>query len=259
MKKFPLIFILIILIISTLDFASSPSKVLFLSDFTQTMKNEFIFDLKLEDIYETKFNFDFESLENEVLLSDVDNIIKYFKFDQAGFEFSYRNPGSRNDPYFLEENFNSFSMVLDDYIVLTFNELKVGVIFKESFFSMSFWTKMTDLSQSKVALGVTAPNKLGVSLGFEDSMKYYFRAGDLLFSLNHNALDSVYIFNRDFLLEYNASTQSLLVDSIYFDKNEENFYFRMPITKNLFLTYSNLGVGVSFYVELLSQSELPLS
>jgi hypothetical protein len=92
MKRFPLILILITSIISTLNFASSPSKVLFLSDFTQTLKNEFIFDLKFEDIYETKFNFDFESLEDEVRLSNVDNVINYFKFDQAGFEFSYRNP-----------------------------------------------------------------------------------------------------------------------------------------------------------------------
>ncbi|MDN5345867.1 MAG: hypothetical protein PWQ73_364 [Petrotoga sp.] len=254
MKRFPLIFILITSIISTLNFASSPSKVLFLSDFTQTLKNEFIFDLKFEDIYETKFNFDFESLEDEVRLSNVDNVINYFKFDQAGFEFSYRNPGNRNDPYFLTESFDSFSMVLDDYFVLTFNDLKIGVIFKESLFNMSFWTKVTDLSQSKIALTLAIPNKLGISLGFEDIMKYYFRAGDLLFSLDNNALDSVYILNQDFLLEYNSSTKSLLIDSIYFDKNEENFYFRIPVTRNLFLTYSNLGIGVSFYIELLSEN-----
>lgn len=254
MKRFPLILILITSIISTLNFASSPSKVLFLSDFTQTLKNEFIFDLKFEDIYETKFNFDFESLEDEVRLSNVDNVINYFKFDQAGFEFSYRNPGNRNDPYFLTESFDSFSMVLDDYFVLTFNDLKIGVIFKESLFNMSFWTKVTDLSQSKIALTLAIPNKLGISLGFEDIMKYYFRAGDLLFSLDDNALDSVYILNQDFLLEYNSSTKSLLVDSIYFDKNDENFYFRIPVTRNLFLTYSNLGIGVSFYIELLSEN-----
>ncbi|PNS00977.1 hypothetical protein X927_01920 [Petrotoga mexicana DSM 14811] len=254
MKRFPLILILITSIISTLNFASSPSKVLFLSDFTQTLKNEFIFDLKFEDIYETKFNFDFESLEDEVRLSNVDNVINYFKFDQAGFEFSYRNPGNRNDPYFLTESFDSFSMVLDDYFVLTFNDLKIGVIFKESLFNMSFWTKVTDLSQSKIALTLAIPNKLGISLGFEDLMKYYFRAGDLLFSLDNNALDSVYILNQDFLLEYNSSTKSLLIDSIYFDKNEENFYFRIPVTRNLFLTYSNLGIGVSFYIELLSEN-----
>ncbi|POZ92828.1 hypothetical protein [Petrotoga halophila] len=254
MKRFPLILILITSIISTLNFASSPSKVLFLSDFTQTLKNEFIFDLKFEDIYETKFNFDFESLEDEVRLSNVDNVINYFKFDQAGFEFSYRNPGNRNDPYFLTESFDSFSMVLDDYFVLTFNDLKIGVIFKESLFNMSFWTKVTDLSQSKIALTLAIPNKLGISLGFEDIMKYYFRAGDLLFSLDNNALDSVYILNQDFLLEYNSSTKSLLIDSIYFDKNEENFYFRIPVTRNLFLTYSNLGIGVSFYIELLSEN-----
>jgi len=251
MKRFSLILILITSIISTLSFASSPSKVLFLSDFTQTLKNEFIFDLKFEDIYETKFNFDFESLENEVRLSNADNIINYFKFDQAGFEFSYRNPGNRNDPYFLTESSDSFTMVLDDYFVLTFNDLKIGIIFKESLFNMSFWTEVTDLSQSKVALTIAAPNKLGISLGFEDIMKYYFRAGDLLFSLDDNALDSVYILNQDFQLEYNASNQSLLVDSIYFDKNNENFYFRIPVTKNLLLTYSNLGIGVSFYIELL--------
>jgi len=251
MKRFPLILILITSIISTLSFASSPSNVLFLSDFTQTLKNEFIFDLKFEDIYETKFNFDFESLENEVRLSNADNIINYFKFDQAGFEFSYRNPGNRNDPYFLTESSDSFTMVLDDYFVLTFNDLKIGIIFKESLFNMSFWTEVTDLSQSKVALTIAAPNKLGISLGFEDIMKYYFRAGDLLFSLDDNALDSVYILNQDFQLEYNASTQSLLVDSIYFDKNNGNFYFRIPVTKNLLLTYSNLGIGVSFYIELL--------
>ncbi|PNS00071.1 hypothetical protein X928_05790 [Petrotoga miotherma DSM 10691] len=254
MKRFPLIFILITSIISTLNFASSPSKVLFLTDFTQTLKNEFTFELKFEDIYETKFNFDFESLEDEVRLSNVDNVINYFKFDQAGFEFSYRNPGNRSDPYFLTENFDSFSMVLDDYFVLTFNDLKIGVIFKESLFNMSFWTEVIDLSQSKVALTIETPNDLGISLGFEDIMKYYFRAGDLLFSLDDNALDSVYILNQDFLLEYNASTQSLLVDSIYFDKNDENFYFRIPATKNLFLTYSNLGIGVSFYIELLRES-----
>ncbi|MGY4687389.1 hypothetical protein [Petrotoga sp. DB-2] len=254
MKRFPLILILITSIISTLNFASSSSKVLFLSDFTQTLKNEFIFDLKFEDIYETKFNFDFESLEDEVRLSNVDNVINYFKFDQAGFEFSYRNPGNRNDPYFLTESFDSFSMVLDDYFVLTFNDLKIGVIFKESLFNMSFWTKVTDLSQSKIALTLAIPNKLGISLGFEDIMKYYFRAGDLLFSLDNNALDSVYILNQDFLLEYNSSTKSLLIDSIYFDKNEENFYFRIPVTRNLFLTYSNLGIGVSFYIELLSEN-----
>jgi len=228
--------------------------VLFLSDFTQTLKNEFIFDLKFEDIYETKFTFDFEFLEDEVRLMNADNIINYFKFDQAGFEFSYRNPGNRNDPYFLTESFDSFSMVLDDYFVLTFNDLKIGIIFKESLFNMSFWTEVTNLSQSKVALTIAAPNKLGISLGFEDIMKYYFRAGDLLFSLDDNALDSVYILNQDFQLEYNASTQSLLVDSIYFDKNEENFYFRIPVTKNLFVTYSNLGIGVSFYIELLRES-----
>ncbi|KUK15054.1 MAG: Uncharacterized protein XD53_1523, partial [Petrotoga mobilis] len=74
MKKFPFLFILIVSIISTLSFPSNPSKVLFLSDFTGTLKNEFIFDLKFEDIYETKFNFDFESLKNEVRLSNVDNI-----------------------------------------------------------------------------------------------------------------------------------------------------------------------------------------
>ncbi|MDY6894566.1 MAG: hypothetical protein SVO01_03985 [Thermotogota bacterium] len=218
------------------------------------MKNEFIFDLKFEDIYETKFTFDFEFLEDEVRLMNADNIINYFKFDQAGFEFSYRNPGNRNDPYFLTESFDSFTMVLDDYFVLTFNDLKIGIIFKESLFNMSFWTEVTNLSQSKVALTIAAPNKLGISLGFEDIMKYYFRAGDLLFSLDDNALDSVYILNQDFQLEYNASTQSLLVDSIYFDKNEENFYFRIPVTKNLFVTYSNLGIGVSFYIELLRES-----
>ncbi len=164
MKRFPLIFILITSIISTLNFASSPSKVLFLTDFTQTLKNEFTFELKFEDIYETKFNFDFESLEDEVRLSNVDNVINYFKFDQAGFEFSYRNPGNRSDPYFLTENFDSFSMVLDDYFVLTFNDLKIGVIFKESLFNMSFWTEVIDLSQSKVALTIETPNDLGISL-----------------------------------------------------------------------------------------------
>jgi hypothetical protein len=145
-------------------------------------------------------------------------------------------------------------MVLDDYFVLTFNDLKIGVIFKESLFNMSFWTKVTDLSQSKIALTLAIPNKLGISLGFEDIMKYYFRTGDLFFSLDDNVLDSVYILNQDFLLEYNSSTKSLLVDSIYFDKNDENFYFRIPVTRNLFLTYSNLGIGVSFYIELLSEN-----
>ncbi|KUK83234.1 MULTISPECIES: hypothetical protein [Petrotoga] len=254
MKKFPLLLILIVSIISTSSFASSPSKVLFLSDFAGTLKNEFIFDLKFADIYETKFNFDFESLEDEVRLSNVDNIINYFKFDQVGFEFSYRNPGNRNDPYFLIGNFNSFSMVLDDYFVLTFSDLEFGVIFEESLFNMSFWTKVTDLSQSKVGLTIANSNKLGISLGFEDIMKFYFRAGDLLFSLDDNAVDSVYILNQDFLLEYNSSTKSLLVDSIYFDKNDENFYFRIPVTKNLFLIYSNLGTGISFYIELLREN-----
>jgi hypothetical protein len=225
-----------------------------LNDFTPALKTELVFDLKLKDIYETNVHYDFEFANNYINVSDIDDIVNYFKLSQPGFEISYRNPDGRRDPYFLMANNSGFMMILDDYINLSFKGLEVGIVFSESFLTVSYWNKITDLSQSKVGITLSAPNGLGISFGFQEKLRYYFHVGDLLFSLRSKSLDSVYILNKDFRLEYNSQDGKLTVNSIFFDKNDKNFYFRIPLNKSLFLTFSNLGYGVTFYIDLYTHT-----
>lgn len=249
MKKFS--FFLICFFLISVFYFGEESKIYLISDFNPSFKNKLIFDLKLEDVYESKLNFDFAILPNKVLFSEVEDIVKYFSFDQAGFEFSYRNPAERNDPYFLINNYNGFTMILDDFLVMTFDEPTFGIVFQEGFLGASFWAKISDISNSRFSLSLSSSNKLGFSLGFYQELEYYFKVGDLLFSLNNKALESVYFFNSEYSLEYHADTGLLIVNSIFFEKNKENFYFRVPINKNLFVTYSNLGLGISLYLNIL--------
>lgn len=251
MSKFFLntLIIFIFFIVGSISFSSS-GEISILTDFTPILKNEFIFDLKLKDIYEGNIHFDFELGEDYISVSEINEIVNYFKLYQPGFEISYRNPMDRKDPYFLVENNSGFMMILDDFVNLSFNGLNFGIVFTESFLTISYWNKLIDLSQSKVGITLSFPNNFGITFGFEEKLKYYFKAGDLLFSLNKRSLDSVYILNKDFRLEYHAENGKLIVNSIFFDKNEKNFYFRIPLNKSLYLTYSNLGFGVTFYFDL---------
>lgn len=252
-SKIVVIFTLFVIFVCSFCFPSS-GEVSILTDFTPTLKTEFIFDLKLKDIYEAKVHYDFEFANDYIDVSDIGDIVNYFNLSQPGFEISYRNPNGRKDPFFLIENNSGFMMILDDYINISFNGLDIGIIFREDFLTVSYWNNLMDFSQSKVGITLTAPNGLGISFGFQDKLQYFFHAGDLLFSLNNKSLDSVYILNKDFRLEYNSASGKLTVNSVFFDKNDKNFYFRVPINKSLFLTYSNLGIGITFYVNLYTHT-----
>ena len=249
MKKI-ILFVLFVWFLSVFSFPNQTSKVSLLEDFTPILKNEITFKLTLEDIYQADISYYFEISNENIYFSNYDQIVNYFKFYQPGFEISYRNPEDRIDPYFLIENFDGFTMSLDNFMNFSFKNLNLGIIFDKSFFSMSYWTQLTDLSNSKVAMTFNTPKNLGISIGFEEKVKYYFKAGDLLFSTNKNHIDSVYILNKDFRLKYESDTGKLTIDSLYFEKNENNFYFRIPLNKNLFFTFSNLGLGISFYADL---------
>jgi hypothetical protein len=62
--------------------------------------------------------------------------------------------------------------------------------------------------------------------------------------------DKIYIRSDDYILKYDDEKEELYVESIYFEKYDDVFYFRIPINENLFLVYSTYGPGISFRIKI---------
>lgn len=244
-----IIFILFI-VISILSFSNKNfNKILLIQDYGKTFKYSFDFEFKLEDIYSASISYDFNFKNNTVETSKINDIIKYIEFSQPGFEITYRKLNTITSPDLFKKNFFGYTIIMDNYILLSLNDLYAGINFQKGLFHSSYWINIRDLKDSEVNLGINN-NKMGIDLSLFNTNKkitFYYR-GLYIIMLKDNY--ELYILNKDFNFHFNKKNNTLNINSKFFSITENKFTFRVPLIENIYLLYTNDGLGLSFYIKV---------
>ncbi|BBE30874.1 hypothetical protein OSSY52_10150 [Tepiditoga spiralis] len=244
-----IIFILFTIII-TLSFSNNNSNKIFLvQDYGKTFKYSFDFKFKLEDIYSASINYEFKFINNTVETSKINDIIKYVEFSQPGFEITYRKLNSITSPDFFKKNFFGYTIVMDNYILLSLNDLYAGINFQKGLFHTSYWINTQNFENSEINIGINN-NEIGIDLNLFNINKkitLYYK-GLYITMLKDNY--ELYILNRDFNFYFNKKNNTLNINSKFFSINENKFNIRFPLIENIYLLYSNNGFGLSFYLKI---------
>ncbi|MGM0640153.1 MAG: hypothetical protein ACQESN_01860 [Thermotogota bacterium] len=242
-KNIYLVFILFIVLSNTIF-----SDQYLIQDYTENIENKFVFDFSIEDIYETSIKYNFLLEESTIKTSNIDEIINYFEFDQPGFNISYQKPKYIKDEMFILKNSNGFTITIDEYIYLTLRNLYTGIFFQNDNLISSFTFKIDDFSESYYSLGVKLNNSW-ISLQISDEKRIFVNYKNLYLNLLP-IFDKIYIRSDEYILKYDDEKEDLYVDSIFFEKNNDSFYFRIPIEENIFIVYSSYGPGITFRIKI---------
>lgn len=242
-KKYFLVFFLIIIF-----FGSVFSNQYLIQDYTENIKNKFVFDFSIEDIYETSIKYNFLLDDSTITTSNIDEIINYFEFDQPGFNISYQKPKYIKDEMFTLKNSNGFTITIDEYIYLTLRNLYTGIYFQNENLISSFTFKIDNFIESYFSLGIKL-NDSWISMQIGDEKRIFMNYKNLYLNLLP-LFDKIYIRSDEYVLKYDDEKEDLYVDSIFFEKNKDSFYFRIPIKENIFLVYSSFGPGITFRIKI---------
>jgi hypothetical protein len=243
MKKFFIVFFVIISI-------NLFSTRFLIQDYSSFYGNKFYFDFDLDAVYNSRLTYNFDLRENTIETSKNEDIFVYFNFFLPDFSISYRNINRIKTKTFVEKNFNGFVLFLDEYIFVSLTDLYIGVIFDTQNFDASYFVDIKDLSKSIVNFSLKN-NLFSLSFEFsENKISPFFSFGNIFFSIGKNGLGKVYFLSEEFYLYFDKNTDKFLVNSLYFDYKDDSFRFRLPVTNNLFFLYTNLGLGISFFLPL---------
>jgi hypothetical protein len=240
--------ILIFIIINTFVFTSTFKLT---NDYGKYLNNRMDFDIEFEDLYDTSLNYNFKLKEREFETSNLIDIFNYFDFSQPGFKIHYRFIDDKKDIFYVKNSFDSFHMIIDDYIILNMKDLYFGIYFNKEYFSTSFWFKVNDFYDSAYALTLKNKDLFGISLNFQNhDIKPYLFFKNIYLNFENFNLNEIIIMEKEFNIYYNIKTGNLNINSFYFEKHEDNFIIRFPINKNIFLSYSNDGIGISISIQI---------
>lgn len=231
-----------------LFFTNIFSSQFLIQDYTENLKNKFVFDFSIEDIYKTSIKYNFLINEKDIKSSKIDETINYFEFDQPGFNISYQKPKYINDELFIMKNSNGFTITIDYYIYLTLRNLYTGIYFENNNFISSFVFKLDDFSESFYSIGYKQ-NPFWISLQLSNEKRVFLNYKNLYLNL-YPLFDKIYIRSDEYTVKYDNEKNYLYVDSIFFEKNKDYFYFRIPINNNIFLVYSSYGPGITFRLNI---------
>jgi hypothetical protein len=238
----------ILLVISLISITFLFSAQFLIQDYTENIKNKFLFNISIEDIYETSIKYNFSFDEKEIKTSEIDEIINYFEFDQPGFNISYQKPEYIKDEMFVFNNSSSFTITIDYYIYLTLKNLYTGIYFENNNIISSFTFKLDNFFDSYYSIGYKNED-FWLSLQIGAGKKLLLNYKNMYLNL-YPMFDKIYIRSDNYILKYDDENQDLYVDSIYFEKNEDVFYFRIPFKQNLFFVYSTYGPGIAFRIKI---------
>jgi len=235
-------------IILLISISISFSEQFLIQDYTENLKSKFLFDFSIEDVYQTSIKYNFILDEKNFYTSEIDEVINYFEFDQPGFNISYQKPKYIKDEMFVYSNSSSFTITIDQYIYLTLKNLYAGIYFENNNLISSFTFKINDFIDSYYSIGYKF-NDFWFSLQLGDDKRILMNYKNLYLNL-YPLFDKIYIRSDDYILKYDDEKEELYVESIYFEKYDDVFYFRIPINENLFLVYSTYGPGISFRIKI---------
>jgi hypothetical protein len=126
--------------------------------------------------------------------------------------------------------------------------LYAGIYFENNNLISSFTFKINDFIDSYYSIGYKF-NDFWFSLQLGDDKRILMNYKNLYLNL-YPLFDKIYIRSDDYILKYDDEKEELYVESIYFEKYDDVFYFRIPINENLFLVYSTYGPGISFRIKI---------
>jgi hypothetical protein len=126
--------------------------------------------------------------------------------------------------------------------------LYTGIYFENNNIISSFTFKLDNFFDSYYSIGYKNED-FWLSLQIGAGKKLLLNYKNMYLNL-YPMFDKIYIRSDNYILKYDDENQDLYVDSIYFEKNEDVFYFRIPFKQNLFFVYSTYGPGIAFRIKI---------